>query len=69
MRVKWARYFQICSADAEYPTILAASRALHGPLPPDFTEHVHCIGGLALESHLAMEVSANSQSGQRLEDW
>lgn len=43
-------YFQICSADAEYPTILAASRALHGPLPPDFTEHVHCIGGLALES-------------------
>eukprot|EP00913_Durusdinium_trenchii_P007428 g6983.t1 len=57
------QYFQICSADAEYPTILAASRALHGPLPPDFTEHVHCIGGLALESE--DQIGADAWRGER----
>jgi len=43
-------YFDICSCDARYPTILAASLTLHGPLPPDFNDNVHAIGGLYMDS-------------------
>lgn len=42
-------FYDICSCDARYPVLLAASLTLHGPLPEDFNDNVHVIGALTLE--------------------